>query len=86
MKKLIKSYNFWSALAGSIGLLAVNVAKLFGYEITATGVEEIIMAICGVLVVFGIVKKPTKQQNVKENTQVVEGNTDANNDSNQSKK
>ena len=64
MKKLIKSYNFWTALAGSIGLLAVSIGKIFGYEIAATGVEQAIMAVCGVLVVLGIVKKPKEQKNI----------------------
>lgn len=59
MKKLIKSYNFWTALAGSVGLLVVSIGKMLGYEIQAQGVEEVIMAVCGVLIVFGIVKKPT---------------------------
>lgn len=57
MKK-IKSYNFWVSLAGAVGVLAVQIAKVFGVKIEASGVEEIIMSICGVLVVFGIVKKP----------------------------
>lgn len=72
MKKLIKSYNFWTALAGSIGLLAVSIGKIFGYEIAATGVEEAIMAVCGILVVLGIVKKPTKQTQESKENQVIE--------------
>lgn len=66
MKKLIKSYNFWTALAGSVGLLVVSIGKMLGYEIQAQGVEEVIMAICGVLIVFGIVKKPTSKTVNKE--------------------
>lgn len=58
MKKLIKSYRFWTALAGSTGLLVVSTAKIFGVTISSTAVEDFIMAICGVLVVLGIVKKP----------------------------
>lgn len=61
MKNLIKSYSFWTGLAGAVGLLVVSIGKIFGMQITATGVEEVIMAVCGVLVVFGIVKKPQKQ-------------------------
>lgn len=58
MKKLIKSYKFWTALAGALGLLVVSIAKVFGYTMSSVVVEELVMAICGVLVVFGIVKKP----------------------------
>lgn len=68
MKKLIKSYKFWTTLAGALGLLAVSIGKTFGFEITASGVEEIIMAVCGILVVFGIVKKP-KQSKTETDTQ-----------------
>lgn len=74
MKKLIKSYKFWTALAGSLGILAVSIGKLLGYEISAAGVEEIIMAICGVLVVLGIVKKPEKQ--ISKNNQSSKINED----------
>ncbi|MBE7075287.1 MAG: hypothetical protein E7376_04845 [Clostridiales bacterium] len=69
MKKLIKSYSFWTSLAGALGLLAVSIGKLCGIQITASGVEEIVMAVCGVLVVFGIVTKP-KQQTEATNKEI----------------
>lgn len=62
MKKLIKSYKFWTTLAGAVGLLVVSFAKIFGYSISSNGIEEFIMAICGVLVVLGVVKKPKSKQ------------------------
>ena len=65
MKKLIKSYRFWTALAGSTGLLVVSTAKIFGVTISSTAVEDFIMAICGVLVVLGIVKKPKIKEEPK---------------------
>ena len=74
MKNLIKSYNFWTALAGSIGLLTVSIGKVCGYNIAADGVEEIVMALCGVLIVFGVVKKPKRnqeQQGTKEQIQEI---------------
>lgn len=81
MKKLIKSYKFWTALAGAVGLLVVSFAKIFGYSISSSGVEEFIMAICGVLVVFGVVKKPkskskdeTIDNNVKDKIDTTEEN------------
>lgn len=66
MKKLIKSYRFWTALAGSLGLLVVSIAKLFGYSMSSVVVEELVMAVCGVLVVFGIVTKPDTQESTTE--------------------
>ena len=56
--KLIKSYKFWVSLAGAVGILAVSIGKIFGIEINADGIEEIIMGLCGILIVFGIVSKP----------------------------
>ena len=66
MKKLIKSYSFWTAFAGAVGLLVVSIGKIFGLQIVAQGIEETIMAICGVLVVLGIVKKPNTKQEVSQ--------------------
>lgn len=62
MKKLIKSYRFWTALAGALGLLVVSIAKLFGHTMSSVVVEELVMAVCGVLIVFGIVKKPETEE------------------------
>lgn len=79
MKKLIKSYKFWTALAGATGLLVVSIAKIFGFSISSAPIEEVIMAICGVLVVFGIVKKPEKQEEkVDDNEQENSENLDKN--------
>ncbi len=62
MKKLIKSYKFWSALAGAVGLLFVAINDTLGISINAGGVEQIILAVCGILVVFGIVKMPNSKE------------------------
>ena len=66
MKNLIKSYKFWTALAGSVGLLLTAISEHIGIYINADGVKEIIMALCSVLVVFGVVKKPNKQEAPQE--------------------
>ena len=66
MKKLIKSYKFWTALAGSVGLLLTAISEHIGIYINAEGAKEIIMALCSVLVVFGVVKKPNKQEAPQE--------------------
>lgn len=65
---MIKSYKFWVSLSGALGILAVTVGKLLGYDIQASGVEEIVMAICGVLVVLGVVAKPNEQEDDKQST------------------
>ena len=66
MKKLIKSYKFWTALAGSMGLLLTAISEHIGIYINAEGAKEIIMALCSVLVVLGVVKKPNKQEAPQE--------------------
>lgn len=60
--KLIRSYNFWLSLSGAVGLFVVSIAKILGYSIKAEGVSEIIMSFCGILIVFGIVNKPKKEE------------------------
>ena len=71
MKNLIKSYKFWSALSGAVGLLFIAINDTLGISINAVGVEQIILAVCGILVVFGVVKVPnnsekTEQENTKQ--------------------
>ncbi len=68
MKKLIKSYRFWTALAGAFGLFVVSIAKLFGHTMNSVVVEELVMAVCGVLIVFGIVKKPETEESTTKQT------------------
>ena len=65
MIKLIKSYKFWTSLAGSVGLVLTAMSDTFGISINVSGVKEIIMTLCGVLIVFGVVKKPVQEN--KEN-------------------
>lgn len=64
MKK-IKTYAFWVALSGSIVILVESVANLFGFSIDSSTIENVIMAICGVLVVLGIVTKDSKSSKQK---------------------
>lgn len=59
-----KSYGFWTALAGAVVVLLNALGKCFGFSIEEAIVTDIIMAIAGVLVVFGIVSMP-KDSNSK---------------------
>lgn len=74
--KLIRSYKFWVSLSGALGILVVAICKAFGYAIEATGIEEIVMSICGVLIVFGIVKKPKEKDEMSSEAQKVEKRED----------
>lgn len=58
MKDKIKSYSFWTALSGAVVVLLQALGDCFGFSIQSEVVSGIIMAIAGVLVVFGVVSMP----------------------------
>ena len=66
MKKLVKSYKFWTSFAGAVGVFLMALSDVIGIQIDTDGVKECIMAFCSVLIVFGIVKKPATKQNRDE--------------------
>ena len=60
MKKLINkasTYAFWVGLASAILVLAKAIGNVFGFMVDETIITELIMSICGVLVVLGFVTK-----------------------------
>jgi len=67
MKSKFKTYAFWVALSGAVVLLVESVAEMLGFKIESSTIENVIMSICGVLVVLGIVtKSPQEAENKKE--------------------
>ncbi len=58
MKNKFRSYGFWTALAGAVVVLVNALGEAFGFSIDDQVVTGIIMAIAGVLVVFGVVSMP----------------------------
>lgn len=58
MKDKIKSYSFWTALSGAVVVLLQALGDCFGFSIQSELVSGIIMAIAGILVVFGVVSMP----------------------------
>ena len=65
MKEKIKSYSFWTALSGAVVVLLQAIGKCFGFSINSEVVSGLIMAVAGVLVVFGIVSMPNKDDKSK---------------------
>lgn len=63
-----KSYGFWTALAGALTMLANAITKYFGITIENGMINDIIMAIAGVLVVFGVVSMPKKSEKEEDKT------------------
>lgn len=58
LKNLIKTYGFWTSLAGAVVVLVNAVGKACGFKIEDKLITDIIMAVAGVLVVFGVVSLP----------------------------
>ena len=61
MKTKIKSYTFWTSLSAAVILLVNSLGNMFGFKIEDEIISNIIMSICGVLVVLGVVNAPTKK-------------------------
>lgn len=62
LKQMIRSYGFWTALAGAIVVLVNAVGRAFGFFVEEEVISNIIMAIAGILVVFGVVTMPKGEQ------------------------
>ena len=65
LKQMIRSYGFWTALAGAIVVLVNAVGRAFGFFVEEEVISNIIMAIAGILVVFGVVTMPKGEQKNK---------------------
>lgn len=72
LKNLVKSYSFWTALAGVLVILINSIGNIFGFQIEEKLVSDIVMAIAGVLVAFGVVTLPSS---TKDKTQQQETET-----------
>ena len=72
LKNLVKSYSFWTALAGALVILINSIGNIFGFQIEEKLVSDIVMAIAGVLVAFGVVTLPSS---TKDKTQQQETET-----------
>ncbi|MBO5021953.1 MAG: hypothetical protein J6C53_00530 [Clostridia bacterium] len=67
--KNFKSYGFWTALAGAIVVLINSIGKCFGFAVEEEIITNIVMAVAGVLVVFGIVSMPKDKDEEKNEQQ-----------------
>lgn len=66
MKKKIKSFSFWTALAGALTILVEALGKCFGFTVEEGIVSEIVLAVAGVLVVLGVVCMPSKEDKTED--------------------
>jgi len=67
LKNRIKTYAFWVALSSAIVILLQSIGKLFGFEVESSTIENVIMSICGVLVVLGIVSNSGDKSDDQDN-------------------
>lgn len=74
MKNRIKTYAFWVALSSAVVILLQSIGKLFGFEVESSTIENVIMSICGVLIVLGIVSN--SGDNSDNHSGGAEGETD----------
>ena len=81
MKKVLskfKKYSFWIAFTGVVVIFIKNIAELFGFEIDTGAIENVIMSLCGVLVVLGLVIKEDESVKTEESNHLESDNIDAN--------
>lgn len=75
-KTLISNYGFWTGLSAAAIMLATSISKACGVTIDNKVIEDIIMSVCGVLVVFGIVSIPPTKKTQSENDETQENQQD----------
>ena len=82
MKNKIKSYGFWTALAGAVVVLVNALGQMFGFSVDNEIITNVIMAIAGLLVVLGVVTMPkgedgNQQEGESEESDAESKETDA---------
>lgn len=59
LKDRLKSYSFWVSLSAALVIFVEAIGKAFNFDIPEEIINNIVMGFCGVLVVLGVVVKPT---------------------------
>lgn len=76
MSKL-RQYGFWISLTGAVILLLQVIGKQFGFAINEQFISEFVTAICGILVILGIIIKPSDNDSMdSESDQDHQSDTD----------
>lgn len=76
MKQRIKQYSFWTGLSAAVVILVTSLSKAFGFSFKEEIISDIIMAVCGVLVVFGVVNSPLKEEDKDTTTRENQNETE----------
>ena len=90
LKERMKHYNFWVALTMAVIILLNTLQDAFGINIDDKVVNDIIMAILGIMVVLGFVQKDNydfvdtskdKEENIKiEETKNIDNENNSSNE------
>ncbi len=64
LKKKLKSYSFWLSILSALFLVVQLVGKPLGFVISEESYMSIINSILGILTVFGIISKPSVEDNI----------------------
>lgn len=68
LKSLVKSYGFWTALAGALVVFVGVIGDACGFKVKDKLISDIVMAVAGLLVVFGVVTMPATNSGENETT------------------
>ena len=69
IKNLIRSYSFWTALAGALCILVSALGRAFSFKVEEKIISDVVMAIAGVLVAIGVVNLPKKDDSQEADAQ-----------------
>ena len=72
LKYKIRTYNFWISLSASVLIVLRLLGQSLGFEIDSSLFMDIATAVCGVLVVLGIIIMPTASVEKKAKKQDAE--------------
>lgn len=79
LKQKVKSYSFWTGLSASVVILIESIASIFGAQVDEEIITNLVMAVCGVLVMLGIVVMPVTENKTNadaEETKEIDDQTD----------
>lgn len=62
LKDKIRTYNFWISLASAVLVFLRLLGQIVGFEIDSSSFMDIVTALCGILVVLGIIIMPTSSK------------------------
>lgn len=68
LKYKIRTYNFWISLASAVLLLVRLIGQRFGFTIDSNAFMDIVTALCGVMVVLGIITMPVTSTTTETKT------------------